>query len=104
VFTYKHLREKRLKRAEEDAANEAKAKARSSQKGKDATQAAAEATTSASKTRRGRKRKSAVLEVEADSLDVGAKRLVPKGKVAKVSEVQVEATGAPWMAPFAKMY
>jgi hypothetical protein len=104
VFTYGHLRDKRLKRAEEDAANEAKAKARSSRKGKDATQAAAEATTSASTTKRGRKRKSTALEVEADSLNVGAKRSVPKRKVARVSEVQVEATGAPWTAPFAKMY
>jgi hypothetical protein len=59
-----------------------------------------EAATSASQTRRVRKRKSAVLEVEADSLNVGAKRFVAKRKVARVAG----ATGVPWIAPTAKMY
>jgi hypothetical protein len=73
VFSYEHLEEKRLKRAQMDVANEAKAKARSSWECKNVTQDAAEATTSASTTRRGQKCKSTALEVEADSLDVVAK-------------------------------
>jgi hypothetical protein len=105
VFSCKHLQEKRLKRVEEDATNEAKAKARSSRKCKNAKKDAAEATTSASTIRRGWKRKSTALEVGVDSLNVGAKKSVPKRKVARVSDVQVaEATGVQWIAPFAKMY
>jgi hypothetical protein len=95
VFRYEHLQDKWLKRAKVDATNEARAKARSSRKGKDATKAAAEVMNPASTTMRSQKRKSTVLEVGTESLDVGMKRSVPKGKVARVSEVQVEATGAP---------
>jgi hypothetical protein len=68
VFTYKHLREKRLKRAEETAAQEAKAEAKAKakakakgkrgQQGESATQEPAEATAPISIVRRGRKRKS----------------------------------------------
>lgn len=44
-------------------------------------------------------------EVEANSPDVGAGLLVPKGKVARVSNVKAaEATGVPWAAPVANMY
>jgi hypothetical protein len=43
MFTYEHLQDKRLKRAEEDAAKEAKAKARRDRKSKNATQEVVEA-------------------------------------------------------------
>jgi hypothetical protein len=84
-----------LKRAVADGANEAKAKARSSRKSKNAVQTAAEATTSASMTRRGQKRKSTVLEVKTELLDVEAKQSVPEGKVTRLSKVQVKATEVP---------
>jgi hypothetical protein len=68
-------------------------------------QEAAEATTALSTVRRGRKRKSAALEAEADPPDVGAGLLVLKGKVARVSYVQAaEAVETPWTALVAKMY
>jgi hypothetical protein len=105
VFTYKHLQEKRSKRGEESAAKDAKAKARRDRKSKSATQKAVEAMTSASTVKRGRKRKSTALEVEANSPNVEAGPSVRKGKVARVSGVQtVEAAGALWLASVAKMY
>jgi hypothetical protein len=105
VFSYEHLQEKRLKRAELNAAKEAKAEARRSQKCTNTTQDAVETTLSASTKGRGRKRKSTALEVEANSLDFGAGPSAPKDKVAKVSHVQAaEAVGVPFMAPVAKMY
>jgi hypothetical protein len=105
VFSYEHLQEKRLKRAEIDAAKEAKAKARRSQKCTNITQDAVEVTSSASTKRRRQKRKSTALEVEANSLGFGAGPSVPKETVAKVSHVQAtEALGVPFMAPVAKMY
>jgi hypothetical protein len=100
VFSYEHLQDKRLKRAEEDAAKEAKAKARRDRKSKKATQEAVETTTPAGTIKRGRKRK-----VEAKSVDGEANVSMPKRKVAKVSNVQVaEGTGVSWVAPLAKMY
>lgn len=105
VFTYEHLRDKRSRRAEDDAAREANAKTRRDRKSKKATQEAGEATTATSTVRRGRKRKRTTLEVEADSLNVEAGPSVPKGKVARVSDVQAaEAAGVLWMAAVAKMY
>jgi hypothetical protein len=105
VFSYEHLQDKRLKRAEEDAAKEAKAKARRDRKSRKATQEAVEATTSTSMIIRGRKRKSTALGVEANSLDGEANQAMPKRKVAKASNAEVaEATGVPWVAPLAKMY
>jgi hypothetical protein len=105
VLSYEHLQEKRLKRAEMDAAKEAKAKARRSQKCTNTTQDAVGASLSASTTRRNRKRKRTALEVEANSLDFGAGLSVPKEKVAKVSYVQAaEAVGVLFMAPVTKMY
>jgi hypothetical protein len=111
IFTYEHLQGKRLKRAEEAAATEAKAKAKAKakenrgRKGKSATQEAVEPTASTSTVRRGRKRKSTALEVEANSPNVEAGPSVPKGKVARVSNVQAaEAAEVLWMAPVAKMY
>ena len=101
VFTYEHLQGKRLKRAEEDAAKEAKAKARHDRECKNVTQEAVEATTSASTVRRGRKRKGTMLEAEANSADVGAGPSIPKGKVARVSLVQA---GAPGMVLVARTY
>ncbi|USP73004.1 uncharacterized protein yc1106_00278 [Curvularia clavata] len=92
VFSYEHLQDKRLKRAEEAAAKEAKAKAKGKRgrKSKNAAQETAEATASTSTVRRGRKRKST--EVEGD-----AGPPVPKSKAARVSNVQ-------GIAPVARMY
>jgi hypothetical protein len=105
VFTYEHLRDKRLRRAEEDAAREAKAKTRRDRKSKKAKQEAGEARTATSTVRRGRKRKRTTLEVEANSPSVEAGPSAPKGKVARVSDVQAaETAGVLWMAPVAKMY
>jgi hypothetical protein len=105
VFSYEHLHEKRLKRAETDAAKKAKVKGKRGRKGKNATQEVVEAMTSASTIKRGRKRKSTALEVEANSVDGEANQVTPKRKVARVSNVQVaEATRVPWVAPLAKMY
>jgi hypothetical protein len=54
--------------------------------------------------RRGRKRKSTALEVEANWPDVETSSSVQKGD-ARVSNVQeAEATGVLWTAPIAKMY
>ncbi|KAH7548768.1 hypothetical protein BM1_10934 [Bipolaris maydis] len=104
VFSYEHLRDKRLKRAEEAAAKEAKAKAKAKgrgkrgQKGKNAMQEPAEATASTNTVRRGRKRKSTEVEAEDGSS-------VPRGKAARVSDVQAaEAGGAPWTVPVARIY
>ncbi|KAE8821929.1 hypothetical protein PTNB85_10567 [Pyrenophora teres f. teres] len=102
VFSYEHLQNRRLKRAEEAAAKEAKANAKGQgkrgQKGKNTVQETAEATASTSTVRRGRKRKSTVLEAEAG-------RSMPKGKAARVSDMEAaEAGGAPWIAPVARMY
>jgi hypothetical protein len=93
VFSYEHLQDKRLKRAEEAAAKEAKGKR--GRKGKSATQETAEATGSTSTVRCDRKRKSTALEAEAGPS-------VPKGKVARMSGVQ--AVAEPWIAPVARMY
>jgi hypothetical protein len=99
MFTYEHLEEKRLKRAEESAAQEARAKARRDRKSKN-TKEAVEATTSAGTTKRGRKRR-----VEVNTADSEAAQVMPKRKVARVSNVQVvEGTGMAWVAPLAKMY
>jgi hypothetical protein len=88
-----------------DGAKEAKAKARRDRKSKNATQDAVEATTSTSTVKRGRKRESTALEVAANSPNVEAGPSEPKGKVARVSDVQVaEATEVPWTAPVANMY
>jgi hypothetical protein len=87
------------------AAKEAKAKARRGQNYKNATQEVIETTTSASTIKRGRKHKSAALEVEANSADGDANQSVPKRKVARANNVQVaEATEVSWVAPLAKMY
>jgi len=70
VFSYEHLQGKRLKRAEEAAAKEAKAIGQRARKCKNATQEAVEAMASTATVRRGRKRKSTTLEVGANSLNV----------------------------------
>jgi hypothetical protein len=105
VFTYKHLQEVRLKRAEMVAAKEAKAKGKRGRKSKKATQEAVEATTTSSTVRPSRKRKSTAIGVEANSLDVGTRSSMPKSKVARVSNVEAaEATGVLWAALVANMY
>jgi hypothetical protein len=99
MFTYEHLQDKRLKRAEEDVAKESKVKARRDRKFKNAAQEAIEATTS------GRKRKRTALGVGANSLDGKANLSMSKREVAKVSSVQVaEGTGVSWVSLLAKMY
>lgn len=80
MFAYEHLRAKRLKRAEEGAAKEAKAKAGCDRKSRNAMQEAAEATTATSTARRGRKRKSTAAGIEAKSRNVEAGPSVPKAK------------------------
>ncbi|KAJ6267361.1 hypothetical protein PSV08DRAFT_157423, partial [Bipolaris maydis] len=100
VFSYEHLQDKRLRRAEEAAAKEAKAKAKGKRgrKSKNAAQETAKATAPTSAVRRDLKRKSTESEAEAGPS-------VPKGKVARVSHVQAADTArAPWMAPVARMY
>jgi hypothetical protein len=85
-----------LKRAEESAAEQAKAKVRRNQKARNATQEVVEATTSADTVKHGRKRKNTVLEAEVISGDVRAGPSMPRGKVARVSNVKAaEATGVP---------
>ncbi|USP75261.1 uncharacterized protein yc1106_02535 [Curvularia clavata] len=92
VFSYEHLQDKRLKRAEKAAAKEAKAKAKGKRgrKSKNPAQETAEATASTSIVRHGRKRKSTEVEAEAGPS-------VPKSKTARVSNVQ-------GIAPVARMY
>lgn len=105
VFTYEHLQGKRLKRAETDAATEARVKGKRGRKCKNATLQAVELTTTEGQVKRGRKRKSTALEAEANSLDFGAGPSVPKRKAARVSNVKAaEAIEVPWTAPSAKMY
>ena len=90
VFSYEHLQNKRLRRAEEAAAKEAKANAKGKgkrdRKSKNAAQETVEATASSSTVRRGRKRKSTELEAEAGPS-------VPKSKAARVSDVQAAEVG-----------
>ena len=75
VMSYKDLEEARARREAKDKATAGKGK-------------------------RGRKRKSPALEVD---VEVGS--LVPKDKVARMSEVEAaKAVGVPWRAPVAKMY
>jgi hypothetical protein len=99
------VQDKQLKRAEMDAAHEAKVERKRGQKGKDATQEAVEATAT-STVRRGRKRKSTALATEAaesPGVDIGPS--VPKSKVARVSNNKAaEAAGVPWAALVANMY
>ncbi|KAH3955985.1 hypothetical protein HBI26_254390 [Parastagonospora nodorum] len=105
VFSHERLQEKRLKRAETDTAKEAKVKGKPGQKGKNATQEGAEATTPISMVRRGRKRGGTALEVEANLPNVEAGPSVPKGKVARVSDVQAaEAAELLCTVPVVKMY
>ena len=107
MFSYEHLQSKRLKRAEEAATKEAKAKAKGERgrKGKDAMQEAAETTASISTVGRGRKRKCTALEVGANPANVEAGPSVPRDKVTKVSNIQTaEVSEVLGMVPVAKMY
>jgi hypothetical protein len=108
VMSYADLQEARVKRAEKDAAKEAKGKGKRGRKRKSATPEAEEAT--ADKAKRGRKRKSVALEAEAPE---------PIAKVARTSKaparasvVQMSGTPVaedeilpgPWRAPVAQMF
>ena len=94
VMSYEDLKEVRAKRAEKEAAKEAKGKGKHGRKPKSAAPEAEEA--SADNGNRGRKRKSAALEAGALEL---------KTKVARMSEAQVEDEIAPEpaRAPVARM-
>jgi hypothetical protein len=110
VMSYGDLEAAREKRAEKDAAKEAKGKGKRGWKCKSATLEADEAT--ADKAKRGRKRKKAVPEADAPK---------PKVKVARISNVPESARGSvvqmsgtpvaedelvpePWRALVAQMY
>jgi hypothetical protein len=112
VMSYTDLQEARVKRAEKDAAKEAKGKGKRGRKRRGATLEAEEAT--ADKVKRGRKRKSVALEAEAE-----VEAPEPNAKVARMSKaparalvVQMSATQVaedeivpePWRAPVAWMY
>jgi hypothetical protein len=84
-MSYAGLQEARVKRAEKDAAKEAKGKGKRGWKRKSATLEAKEAT--ADKAKRGRKRKSVTLEAEAPE----PKAPEPIAKVARTSKVPARA-------------
>ena len=111
VMSYEDLEEARAKRAEKEAAKEAKGKGKRGQKCKSATAEEDEATIG--KAKRGRKRKSAIMS-EADASE-------PKTKVVRMSEAPapaiapvVQTSGTPvaedeivpelWRAPVARMW
>jgi hypothetical protein len=87
VMSYEDLEEARAKRAEKEAAKEAKGKGKRGRKPKDGVSEAEDA--SADKENRGRKRKSTALEADAPE---------PKAKKARISE-----PSEPWKAPVARM-
>ncbi|MCJ1363236.1 hypothetical protein MMC16_002343 [Acarospora aff. strigata] len=82
-MSYKDLEEARAKRAEKEAAREAKGKGKRGRKCKSATLEAEEAT--ADEANRGRKRKSTVPEADAPE---------PKVKVARISNAPESARGS----------
>jgi len=92
-MSFEDLKEARTKRAEKEAAIEAKGKGKRGRKPKSAAPEAEEA--SAVKVKRGRKRKRAVIEASE-----------PKAKVARMNEVHVEedeVAPRPFRAPVARM-
>jgi hypothetical protein len=109
-MSYEDLEAARAKRAEKEAAKEAKGKGKRGRKCKSATLEAEE--TTADKANRGRKRKSAVLEAEAPEPKAKVARIskapAPAGaSVAQTSGTQVaedEVVPEPWRAPVARMY
>ena len=111
-MSYEDLKEARAKRAEKEAAKEAKGKGKRSRKCKSATPEADEAT--ADKAKRSRKRKSAVLEADAPEPKVKVARMskAPAPETARASVVQMSGTPVaedeimpePWRAPVARMY
>ena len=82
-MSYEDLEEAQAKRAEKDAAKEAKGKGKRGRKCKSATLEAEEAT--ADKANRGRKRKSAAPEADAPE---------PKVKVVQISDAPESARGS----------
>jgi len=87
VMSYKDLKEARVKRAEKEAAKEAKGKGKRGRKPKNGISKAEDA--SADKENRSRKRKSAALEADAPE---------PKAKKVRISE-----PSEPWKAPVAQI-
>ncbi|KAH8586347.1 hypothetical protein B0O99DRAFT_528831 [Bisporella sp. PMI_857] len=115
VMSYKDLQEARAKRAEKDAAKEAKGKGNRGRKRKSATSEAEEAT--ADKVKRGRKSKSTILEPEPEP-EPEEPELEPNATMARMSKapalsralvmeariVEDEIVPEPWRAPVAKMW
>jgi len=110
VMNYEDLKETRAKRAEKEAAKEAKGKGKRGRKCKSATPEADEATLD--KAKRSRKRKSVVLEAEAPEPNAKVARMSKAPGPARASVVQMSGTPVaedevvpePWRAPVARMY
>jgi hypothetical protein len=112
VMSYEDLEEAQAKRAEKEAAKEAKGKGKRGQKCKSASPEADEVTTG--KAKRGRKRKSAMPEVDASEPKAKVVRMseAPAPAPARASVVQMSGTQfaadeivpEPWRAPVARMY
>ena len=105
VMNYEDLEEARAKRAEKEAAKEAKGKGKRGRKCQSATPEADEAT--ADKAKRGRKRKTAVPEADAPEPKVKVARISnapesARGSVAQMSGTQVMPD--PPRAPVARMW
>jgi hypothetical protein len=111
-MSYKELEEARAKRAEKDAAQEAKGKGKRGHKRQSGTPEAERVTVDTIK--RGRKRKSTVLEAEAEAEELEPE---PSAKMARTSKAlalsrasvmqtpnaEDEIVPEPWRAPVAKM-
>jgi hypothetical protein len=113
VMSYEDLQEARAKRAEKDAAKEAKGKGKRGRKRRSAMSEAEEAT--ADKVKRGRKRKSTVLEAEPEQEEsepepnatMARMSKAPAPSRASVMEapiVEDEIVPERWRAPVAKMW
>ena len=104
-MSYEDLEEARAKRAEKEAANEAKGKGKRGRKCKSATPEADEAI--ADKAKRGWKRKSAVPEADAPEPKVKVARISNAPESARGSVVQMSGTQVtpdPRRAPVARMW
>jgi hypothetical protein len=112
VMSYEDLEEARVKRAEKDAAKEAKGEGKRSRKRRSATPEVDTATPV--KTKRGRKRKSDLPEADAPEPSIKMARmseaLLPESARALVVQttrtpaVEDDIVRKPWRAPEAHMY
>jgi len=114
VISYEDLEAARAKRAEKEAAKEAKGNGRRGRKCKSATPEADGAKAdeaTAAKAKRGRKRKSAGLEADAPEPNAKVARMSKALEPARASVVmsgtpvaENEIAPEPWRAPVARMY